>query len=225
MMRIAVIGAMHSEIRTIIETLSAKKYEPKYSEWHISCINKHDIIIAECGIGKVNAASTTQKAIDRFEPELVINTGVAGGLSKNCKIGDVILGSDIEYHDVVIDNIDGCYPLRETFHSDDGFIADIEEICANLSIRHKRGLILTGDAFIATNSQKESILSRRNGDCVEMESAAIAHICFINKIKFGIIRTICDNADDNAPVNFAAFEKENAKKCAEIILDYLNRIK
>lgn len=164
--------------------------------FHTGRMGKHEIIAAECSIGKVNAAVVTLTLIDCFHPDLVINTGVAGGTGLGAKILDVIVADRIAYHDVwcgpgtIPGQAAGCpttfeCPLPESFF--DGM--DV-----------KRGLVASGDIFVSRADEVEKILGIwPDAKAVDMESAAIAQVCHLKSVPFVCVRVISDTpgAADN----------------------------
>lgn len=153
----------------------------------------HEIIAMQCGIGKVNAALGTLTMIREFHPELVINTGVAGGTGSSARIMDVVVGERIAYHDV------WCGPGTEWgqaagcprfFYSDTRAVES--PVFAGDPTIH-RGLIASGDIFV---SRPEEVAAYKalypDVMAVDMESAAIAQTCHLNAVPFLVMRVISD---------------------------------
>lgn len=160
--------------------------------FHSGKIGNNDIVAMQCGIGKVNAAIGTLTLLNNFKPELVINTGVAGGASQDAHVMDVIVGSSIAYHDVwcgpgtIYGEASG-YPLY--FESDKRFSSLIPER-ADI----KRGLICSGDKFIASLEEVQTIQKAfPQVLAVDMESATIAQVCYLRKIPVLVMRVISDS--------------------------------
>lgn len=194
-MKIGIISAMEKERRLIIPLIkNAEEIILDNQRIITGKIGKHNIFLTACGIGKVNAAINTYKVIKNFEPDLIINTGVAGGASYTTKIGDILIADYVAYHDV------WCGPGTEPGQADgmDVFM-QCNEALIKLSyevLKGERffvGLICSGDKFI---SQKEEILEIRsifpNVLAVDMESAAIAQVCCMENVRFNILRVISD---------------------------------
>ena len=194
-MKIAIISAMEKErelIKPLLEDCRESEFEGLIM-WE-GRIMQHDVLIAKCGIGKVNAAINTYKVISRYHPDILINTGVAGGVSDRTRIGDILVADYVAYHDV------WCGPGTEIGTADgmDVFMAcdaKVIEKAYQLLQGHRLqvGLICSGDRFIC--SPEETLEIRKNfpeAIAVDMESAAIAHVCCMENIKFNIIRVISD---------------------------------
>jgi adenosylhomocysteine nucleosidase len=222
-MRILVIGAMETEIEALVLKLKARPAGQLFGMAYFSTrMDPLEIQIIQCGIGKVNATAITQKAICGFHPDFIINTGIAGTTHPENRIGDVIIGQELTYHDVRRGQMKHCFPCQAAFYSDADAVHTLKEMIR--STHHKRvkaGRIASGERFINNAEEKEKIHAVHAPDCVDMESTAIAHTAFINCIPFVCIRTICDHADENSLTDFTAFEKENAAISAGFTFDYL----
>lgn len=192
-MTIAILVAMGKELNLLLPLLYNTKSETIDGfTFHSGKIGNNDIVAMQCGIGKVNAAIGTLTLLNNFKPELVINTGVAGGASQDAHVMDVIVGSSIAYHDVwcgpgtIYGEASG-YPLY--FESDKRFSSLIPER-ADI----KRGLICSGDKFIASLEEVQTIQKAfPQVLAVDMESATIAQVCYLRKIPVLVMRVISDS--------------------------------
>lgn len=192
-MTIAILVAMGKELNLLLPLLDNTKSETIDGfTFHSGKIGNNDIVAMQCGIGKVNAAIGTLTLLNNFKPELVINTGVAGGASQDAHVMDVIVGSSIAYHDVwcgpgtIYGEASG-YPLY--FESDKRFSSLIPER-ADI----KRGLICSGDKFIASLEEVQTIQKAfPQVLAVDMESATIAQVCYLHKIPVLVMRVISDS--------------------------------
>ena len=192
-MTIAILVAMGQELNLLLPLLENTKSETIDGfTFNSGKIGNNDIVAMQCGIGKVNAAIGTLTLLNNYKPELVINTGVAGGASQDAHVMDVIVGSTIAYHDVwcgpgtQYGEASG-YPLY--FESDKRFTnlipnrADI-----------KRGLICSGDKFIASIEEVQTIQKAfPEVLAVDMESATIAQVCYLRKVPVMVMRVISDS--------------------------------
>lgn len=188
-MKIAIIAAMSKELALLLPLLENHSIVSinDYT-FHLGHIADREIVACQSGIGKVNAAIATLTVIENFHPSLVINTGVAGGCGR-ARILDVVIPDRIAYHDVWCgpDTIPGqaanCPP---TF--DCPLPTDLVD-----SLGVKRGLVASGDAFISRPEEVERIV-KMYPDCVavDMESAAIAHTCYLKNVPFVAIRVVSD---------------------------------
>lgn len=162
-----------------------------------------EVVIAQCGIGKVFAAICAEAMILKYAPDRMINTGVAGTLSDKVGLLDIAVSSSVVEHDM------DTSPLGDPV----GLISGINvvnipaskalasEICSaaeRLGKRYAVGVIASGDQFIADKEKKEYIRDTFSAIACEMEGAAIGHVCYVNGVDFAVIRCISDNADDTA---------------------------
>ncbi len=216
---IAIIGAMPSEladIRNILGEAEIKRISG--FDFYINSINGKTVINACCGIAKVNAALCTQVMIDNFRPDAVINTGIAGGMNSAVKVCDIVVSNEVLPHDLDLHFLNDYPPYCGIFKADEKLMTAAENICDEFGINHFRGRIVSGEAFISSNTVKADIQNRFNPYAVDMESAAVGHCCYLNETPFVSVRCISDNADDEGAMSFDEFEKIAAKRVAEIVL-------
>lgn len=158
-------------------------------------INNNDIVLRQCGIGKVNAAVGTCELIRTFSPSCVISTGVAGGIDTCLKVMDVVVSSKICYHDVWCGM--GCeygqvQGLPTYFTANERLVSSALRVDASPYTIHP-GLICTGDQFISDKAELARIKSNfPEGLACDMESAAIAQTCYIYNVPFVSFRIISD---------------------------------
>lgn len=196
MTTIGIIGAFDAEVKKLIEIFELKKADDK-DEIYTGVFNDKKLVVARSGIGKVNSAATTQKIIDIYMPDLIINTGCAGSLTDKVKIMDVVLATYVTYHDFS--------PIRVMAFStpDNGKIETssslmklakdaVEEL---ESYNYHEGPIASGDCFVTDSELRDSIRLSTGCLAVDMESASIGHISKRNNVPFISIRTISDFAD------------------------------
>ncbi len=214
---IGIIGAMGLEINLLKDSLKkSKTYEFAGIKYYEGIIGSHNVVLTTCGIGKVNAAIYTQILLSKFSIDLVINTGIAGGIASNVQRGDIVIASNVTYHDVRPTQMKNCFPFLESFEADSNLIKFAEGACEG-SYTYHIGRIITGDSFVADDDHKQVLRSDYDPLCVEMEGAAIAHTCAVNKVPFVFIRCISDNADSKAPIDYQMFEQVAADKAARIV--------
>ena len=219
---IGIITAINEELNAIKSIMKEIQKETIYElEFYKGIINNKKYILVKCGIGKVNSARTTQILIDKFDIEYIINTGSAGGLSNNLKIGDIVVGKRMVQHDfdtTVFGHEKGYIEnTGKFFNSDKKLIED----CKNVKIEGTKivfGNIGSGDIFCTDIKMKEKIQKKFECDCVEMEGAAIAQVCYLNRVPFIVIRSISDIPNGKNHVDFNKFIKTASKNCAEFIL-------
>lgn len=214
--RVAIIGAMDEEVEALWNALAFVTPVPSpLIDLPIFSgrLGDTEVVIARCGIGKVNAALATQFIIDRFKTPFILNSGIAGGLSPRVKIGDLVLGTSSLQHDFDVcefGHARGIVPrlATSTFKADIGLL----EIAARVALavagddHVHQGLIVSGDQFISCPGEKQKILDFfPEAMCVEMEGAAIGQVASINQVPHLIIRAISDLADSTAPDDFERY--------------------
>ncbi len=223
MKNIGIIGAMEEEVAALIKHYgSTEKVKYLDFEFHILKYNDKKIIVVVSGIGKVNSAICAQLLIDRFGVECVVNSGIAGAISEKIDIADIVFSSDLIQHDVNAVNFG--YKLGQIprmgedyiFKGDLALLHKMEEIAQNKGIKYYVGRIVSGDEFVSANTKKQWLKDNFNAMCTDMESASIAHVCFLNKVPFIAIRCISDTADDRANMVYKEFEEIALKKCFAI---------
>jgi len=229
MYRIGIIGAMEEEVTLLRNKIKEKElYQIAGMDFYKGIIDNNEMVVVRCGIGKVNAAVCTQALIDNFKVDYIINTGVAGAIYSELEIGDIVISEDAIQHD--FDTRAFGYPIgviprmEESFFKADDKLIDIAyESSKKLNLKCKVyiGRIASGDQFISDVDKNRRIWELFNAYCTEMEGAAIAQTCYLNKVPFVIIRAISDKADQSAKVNFQEFVDEAAKNSNDIIIEIL----
>jgi adenosylhomocysteine nucleosidase len=216
---IFIIGAMPSELKDIRAALGEAEIK-HYSgfDFYINQYKGKTIINACCGIAKVNAAVCVQTAIDNFKPDCVINAGIAGGMNTAVKVCDIVISTEVLPHDLDLHFLNDYPPYCGIYKADSTLIDTAEKVCAEQSVKSFRGRIVSGEAFISSNEVKESIQNAFSPYAVDMESSAVGHCCFLNKMPFVSVRCISDNADDEGAMSFDEFEKIAAKRVADVVL-------
>ena len=225
-----IIAAMKEEMQEI-KNIMTEIEEIKIKElvFFRGKINNSKIILVEAGIGKVNAARVTQMLIDKFDIQVIINVGSAGGANDELRIGDIVIGKRLVQHDFDITAFG--HPkgyinnIGQYVESDAKLISKMEETISKISqneFKIKIGTIASGDIFCTEPKMKDKIRTKFNADAIEMEGAAIAQVCKLNQIPFIIIRSISDNPDGKNEITFDQFLEKASKRCAEIIEKFLN---
>ena len=231
-MKVGIIGAMEIEVESLKAEMSIKRTVKKASmDFFEGSIGNTEVVVVKSGIAKVNAGICVQILVDEFEVTHVINTGAAGSLDARINIGDIVLSTDAVYHDVdvtVFGYQKGEVPQLGTA----SFVADetlrekakaaIKSAAPDLGIFE--GRVCSGDQFISSQEVKASIIKDFGGMCAEMEGAAIAQACYLNKIPFIIIRAISDKADGSDIVDYPVFEKKAAHDCAAATMELLKSL-
>ena len=229
---VGIIGAMEEEVQVLKDEMKIEKVIEKASlSYYKGVYRNKPVVVVQAGIGKVNAAICTQALIDMFDVAYVINTGVAGALSEKLEIGDVVVSSDAVYHDfdtTVFGYDKGVIPRMDIsyFKADENLIKYAleaeKELQGHLKVYAER--IVSGDQFISSDELKKEIATSFNGYCTEMEGAAIAHTCYLNKIPFIIIRSISDKADNSADISYEDFTHIAVKNSITLLDKIIERI-
>ena len=149
------------------------------------------------GMGKANAAATTQVLITKFGAEKIIFSGIAGNMTSKIGIGDVVIGKTVLYHDAQLDMICQNPPFLKEYSGDPELIAAAEAACAEAGVKALVGKIATGDLFVGDSETKAAIEAKCAPDCVEMEGAAVSQIAAKNGVPCVILRAMSDNADED----------------------------
>ena len=182
-MKIGIIVAMDKELRQLQQVFKDS-----------------DVLVQKCGIGKVNAALGAQRMINEFHPDCIISSGCAGGNGDDVNVQDVVVSSELCYHDVycgtAIDNttiygqVQG---LPARYQADPHLLQKSNEIALHTNIKIHPGLIVTGDWFVDSKDKMREIIGHfPDAKAVDMESCAIAQTCYINKVPFISFRVISD---------------------------------
>ena len=213
---IGIIGAMDEEVIKLKDCLTDVTIKNIASmEFFEGKLSDKDVVVVRSGIGKVNAAICAQILADIYHVDAIINTGIAGSLNADINIGDIVLSEDALQHDVdaVAFGYDvSVIPRMETslFRADQRLIDIAKSACVDniKDINVYVGRIVSGDQFISDKDKKDYLIKTFNGDCTEMEGAAIAHAAYLNNIPFLIIRAISDKSADSAHMDYPEFEKK-----------------
>ena len=222
MKTIGIICAMESELKRIREALGGKSEKIGLYTFYIAETAGKRVIAVQC---KVNSAACAQMLISNFHVECIINSGVSGALSDKLHIMDIVTASDVTYHDLYAGYLAGDYfPGTAHFPADERIATLTAEICADQGVPCLHGRVVSGDQFVTDSAVKEKIISETHGITIEMEGAAIGHVCYLNQIPFGIIRCISDDADDQGDDDFDTFVIHAAERCANITLTLIKRL-
>lgn len=223
---LGIIGAMEEEVAKIKDKMENIKVMDKASmEFYEGTINKYPVVVVRSGIGKVNAGLCAQILVDVYHVDAIINTGIAGSLSNDINIGDIVLSTDTLQHD--IDATGFGYELGQiprmdclSFQADDTLRKVAKQVCedVNPDISVFEGRVVSGDQFISDKNKKNWIIEHFDGCCTEMEGAAIGQAAYLNQIPFLIIRAISDKSDDSATVDYPTFEAKAIEHSVKLLL-------
>lgn len=224
-----IIGAMRIEVEAI-KSLMENRHAETISgvEFVSGTLHGKEVVIAVCGIGKVAAAMCTQTMILKYSPDCIINTGVGGSLSTRLSIGDIAIAESLVQHDMdtspLGDPIGLISGLNIVNIPTDKRVADILEKCVEGldGIKAIRGVIASGDQFVASEEKKKLICENFNAVVCEMEGAAIAQVCYTNGVPFGVVRAVSDCADGSSHIAYEEFLPRAAAAAAKLIEEFVS---
>lgn len=224
---IGIIGAMEIEVAGIRAVLTEPETEVICgTPFTIGRLSGVPVVVARCGAGKVNAAMCAAAMLLRYKPELVISTGVAGGIGEGVKIGDLVIAAHAVQYD---------YDTT-AFGEPKGYVAlggkGVGTVKLPTSEKHNAvlaqyakdiyrgvhcGVIATGDRFVADPAVCAQLKAEFGAISCEMETGAIAHVCAANGTAFCGLRAISDSANDDGKVDFLTFAGDSAEKCIALL--------
>lgn len=222
MKKIGIIFAMKEEMDELLKYIHLEKETSIYDlVFYEGTISNTKCILVESGIGKVNAARSTQVLIDNYEVDYIFNIGVAGGVSKDINICDLVVANELVQHDFDI----------TVFNHEKGYIPkigiyikcnkELNKIASKIKLRGTsihNGVVASGDIFCSEEWMGEKIHNKFNALCVEMEGASIAQVCYLCKKPFLVIRSISDSPyQKNNKLTHEEFLTKSSKKVAEFL--------
>ena len=222
-MKLGIIGAMQVEVDLLkahMQDMTVSTHAGmEFCEGHLEGL---EAVVVQCGVGKVNATMCAQILCSLYSVTHLINTGIAGSLNASLDIGDLVISRDAMYHD--FDCVHFGYEMGKVpgmdvvaFPADPALISMACQAAEAINPGHwKTGRVASGDLFVARKEAKQDIIAKTGALCTEMEGAAIAQVCYRNKIPFVILRAISDKADDSAQMDYPTFERIAAHRCAQI---------
>jgi adenosylhomocysteine nucleosidase len=228
---IGIIGAMDIEVESLKRLLKdVRKEKISNIEFFLGKIGETETVIAKCGVGKVFAAICAQTMILHFKPDVIVNIGVAGGLSDNLNIGDIVIADSVAQHDMdttALGDARGFLTEIELVKipADRNILAVLEDSCRYAGINYEVGTIASGDQFVSSEDKKQFIKDTFSAKACEMEGAAIGQVCFVNKVPFGVLRAISDGANGGANFDFAEFTAMAAENSAKVIERFVYTLK
>jgi len=229
MSKIAIMGAMPEEIEPIIAKLdNMTKIVYGANSYYEGSYKGKDVVVAYSKIGKVFATLTATILLEKFGCKTLLFSGVAGGISDDLSIGDLIIADGLCQHDLDISAFGhpfGFVPEGEVcIPTDVGLRTLAKKIAQEKGLKLKEGIIATGDQFVANEARKDWIGSTFKADALEMEGASVAVVCSALDVPFFILRAISDTADMDAGFNFEAFLESSAKISADFILSMVENL-
>ena len=221
-MKWGIIAALDAELELILSAMETQSTLEAYGmRFHVGKIAGREVVAVCCSVGTINAAACATVLARELDAQVIINIGVAGSTSDELDILDVVLSSDVVFHDADTDILGKYYPHKVSFPADETLIGLAEKSIAAIEERtfsYKVGRIATGDWFVESLEMKNDIIKRTAPLCVEMEGAAIGQIAHMSGIPFLVIRSLSDKSDGSAQLAFESFLVEAAANSAAIVL-------
>ena len=221
------IGAMRVEVDALKEKMENTVCETVSDiEFVRGTLCGREVVVAQCGVGKVFAALCAQTMILRYGVGRIINTGVAGSLSKDLGLLDIAIADAVVQHDMDTSPLGDPVGLISGLNvvsmpADEALANTIEKAARAMGKHTARGVIASGDQFINGADKKTWIAKTFNAIACEMEGAAIGHVCTVNHIPFAVIRSISDNAGGEADMEFPEMARRAAMQAQELMLRVL----
>lgn len=232
-MKIGIIGAMEQEVAILREQIeNCSTALDAGLEFYSGQLHGHEVILTKSGIGKVAAAMAASLLLERFSPDIIINTGSAGGYDPSLNVGDIVISNEVRHHDVDLTvfgyEIGQVPQMPAAFNSDPKLITLAKQSLENLGteimgdIKAVEGLICTGDTFMNDPAKVEYARSNfPNMIAVEMEAAAIAQVCHLFKIPFVVIRSLSDIAGKESGQSFEEYLVVAAKHSSALVSEMI----
>ncbi|RKR83756.1 adenosylhomocysteine nucleosidase [Mucilaginibacter gracilis] len=242
-----ILGAFGAEVSLIHSLIQdAKELTIQNIKFTEGTLNGHHVVLAQTGMGKVNAAITTTLMLDHFAPSQVLFTGIAGGVDPDLSPGDLVIGSKLAYHDYGSITPDGMLrratqsavtqmPNPEYFPCSANLITLAQQVSSNIQFQNVgragrspkvvTGVIVTGDVFVSSNTATQQLWANMHAEATEMEGAAVAQACWQQKVPFLVIRSLSDSASNNAHDDVAAFYQTAAHNSATLVMAIVGKIK
>ena len=223
------MGAMPEEIAPILEHIGEYKTTEyagnKYFEATYCGI---DLVIAYSKIGKVFSTLTAATMIEHFNATKLLFSGVAGAISPELKVGDLVVATKLSQHDLDITAFGhpfGYVPEGAVFvETDKELLTLSKDVAAEMGLHVKEGVIATGDQFVANEERKNWIGETFGADALEMEGGSVAVVCNALNVPFFILRAISDAADMDASFSFDTFLESSAKISAAFVIKMVERL-
>lgn len=220
---IGIIGAMSIETEAIIRELQGAEEQVVSGVRFVKGNwNGTEVVVATSGVGKVFAALCAEAMILKYQPDCIVNSGVAGALDPALHILNVVIGEDVVQHDMDTSPLGDPKGLLSGINkvelpADAKLNAAFETAAASLGIPTLRGRVASGDQFIASDAQRAFIRGTFGAACCEMEGASIGQVCYVNGVPFAVLRAISDGAADDAKMDYPAFAAKAAEQSIKIL--------
>ena len=234
--RVGIICAMEIEAEALRNAMNNRREERIGTlRFDLGTVGEREVILAVCGIGKVFAAMCAQTMILKYAPDVIVNSGVAGTLSKQLSIGQIALAEQVVQHDMDTSPIGDPVGLISGINiiyipTDPTVTAGLTAAVGSVGVPYMHGTIASGDQFICHTADKDRIRSTfETADkpviACEMEGAAIGQVCYVNKVPYGILRAISDGGDENAFADYPTFLAAAAETATKVMLRFVESLK
>lgn len=226
---IGIIGAMEIEVEKIKAFLTDTTSEIVSGVTFVrGKFCEKDIVVAKCGVGKVFAGLCAEAMILKYNPQLIINVGVAGCLDETLKIGDIVIADSVCQHDMDTSPLGDPVGMLSDINiikipADEKACGLFSECAKELSLPYSVGTIASGDQFVSSSDKKKYIIDNFGAKSCEMEGGAIGHVCYVNNVPFAVLRAMSDGADDGAKMDFPTFVKLAAENSTRVIKAFLSK--
>ena len=226
---IGIIAAMEKEMAGIEAVIENKKIETVSGIKFVSgTVYGKEVVCAVCGIGKVFAAICAEAMIIKYNPDVIINTGVAGTLTDKLSIADVAISTGLVQHDMDTSFLGDSVGLISginvvEFKADDKTREIIKASVEEIGINYVEGVIASGDQFIADKAVKQRIVENFGAVACEMEGGSMAQVCYVNNVPFCAIRSISDTADGDPEMAYVDFLEIAAKNSISLTLKFIEK--
>lgn len=230
---VGIICAMAIEVDGVKALMkNSEKFTYSDMDFIKGTIGNCEAVAVECGVGKVNAAMCAQTMIDKFSPDIIINSGVAGATSEEIKICDIVVGTEVLEHDMNTSAIGDPIGLinlpggsRTFFPCDEKTVEKVYEICSKFEgAKTFKGRIASGDIFVSRRSKRELLGIRFGALACEMEGGAVGHVCYRNKVPFCVLRVISDDFTKSKGMDFKAFSRIAGDRSVKVIKEFLSSL-
>ena len=243
-----ILGAMNYEVTALQGQMADKQTQTILGIPFVTGeLRGRRIVVARSGAGKVNAAMTATLLIDHFRPTEVVFTGIAGGINPDLKPGDLVIAKATAQHDMGDITPAGFTPDAPrnpvdgarnpvSLPADPRLLALAQSVAERIALsavktsvgerppRVTTGVVVTGDTFIASSTKKAELRAQFEADAVEMEGAAVAQVCYEQKVPCLVVRSLSDNADETAGVDLEQFYATAADNAARFVSELVARL-
>ncbi len=230
-MIIGIISAMDEELAILLKDMDVTEKKVKANmTFHKGKLWGKDVVAVVSGIGKVNAAICAQILISEYNVGTIINVGVAGGIGMDIYPGDVVVAENLVQYDMdttAFGDKHGQIPRLDTFDfkCDENLVSVCTKACDEIEgFNTFLGRIVSGDKFVASVDTIKWLEEEFDAKAVEMEGASIAHVCYLNNIPFVVIRSISDNANNGAHMDYEKFTPIGVRNSTTILKGMIDKL-